>query len=49
MRELESEGVLEVQYRKNHTWYRARPQESTEQLTARQVQWFEELPNAATY
>ena len=48
LRELENEGVLEVQYRKNHAWYRAVTRESIEELMARQIQWFDGLPEAAT-
>ncbi len=35
LRELENEGVLEVQYRKGHAWYRAKPTMD---------EWFDRLP-----
>ena len=37
LRELENEGVLEVQYRKNHAWYRLATK------TPSMEEWFEAL------
>jgi hypothetical protein len=39
LRELENEGVLEVEYRKGHAWYRAKVDPVKAQLA-----WFDALP-----
>jgi hypothetical protein len=44
LRELEVEGVLEVQYRKGHAFYRIKVVETPEELNRRQLEWFNELP-----
>lgn len=39
LRELENQGVIEVEYRKGHAWYRGK-----ERSSAAQLEWFERLP-----
>jgi hypothetical protein len=41
LRELEVEGVLEVQYRRNHAFYRIKEQKSGLQLASESVAWFQ--------
>jgi hypothetical protein len=43
LRELATEGVLDVQYRKNHAFYRARQVESPAEANRRQLGWFNSL------
>jgi DNA-binding transcriptional ArsR family regulator len=44
LRELETEGVVEVRYEKNHAFYRYRIQESIADKLRRQLVWFDTMP-----
>jgi DNA-binding transcriptional ArsR family regulator len=44
LRELENEGVLEVQYRKGHAYYRCKVSDSPEIFAGKSLAYFEGLP-----
>jgi hypothetical protein len=43
LRELENEGILEVQQRRNHAWYRLKEIKSDLQLASESVAYFNAL------
>jgi hypothetical protein len=43
LRELENEGVLDVQQRRNHSWYRIKQAKSGLQLASESVAYFNAL------
>lgn len=48
LRELETEGVVEVKYVRNHAHYRYKATESVEAKIKRGLEWFDELPTYGT-
>ncbi len=49
LRELENEGLIEVRYEKNHAYYRAAAAVTVEEMSRRQLAWFDALAAFRAY